>query len=107
MSRPCTRQAMSNPALVGRQRLAPERGVDASPEFEVIAQGERGSDAVRIARQQHPDILLMDLNMPEQRSIDAAREITAIRPSVKTVMLTSCDGPQPVRQVPASPSSRG
>jgi hypothetical protein len=26
--------------------------------------------------------------------IDAAREITAIRPPVKTVMLTSCDGPE-------------
>ena len=68
--------------------------VDASPEFEVIAQGECGSDAVRIARQQHPDIMLLDVNMPEKSGIDAAREITAIRPSVKTVMLTSCDGPE-------------
>ena len=65
--------------------------VDASPEFEVIAQGECGSDAVRIARQQHPDIMLLDVNMPEKSGIDAAREITVIRPSVKTVMLTSCD----------------
>ena len=67
--------------------------VDASPEFEVIAQGECGSDAVRIARHECPDILLMDVNMPES-GIEAAREITAIRPSVKTVMLTSCDGPE-------------
>jgi DNA-binding NarL/FixJ family response regulator len=65
--------------------------VDASPEFEVIAQGECGNDAVRIARQQHPDIMLLDVNMPEKSGIDAAREITVIRPSVKTVMLTSCD----------------
>ena len=67
--------------------------VDASPEFEVIAQGACGSDAVRIARHECPDILLMDVNMP-QSGIEAAREITAIRPSVKTVMLTSCDGPE-------------
>jgi two-component system, NarL family, nitrate/nitrite response regulator NarL len=67
--------------------------VDASPEFEVIAQGECGSDAVRIARHECPDILLMDVNMPES-GIEAAREITAIRPSVKTVMLSSCDGPE-------------
>jgi two-component system, NarL family, nitrate/nitrite response regulator NarL len=64
--------------------------VDASPEFEVIAQGECGSDAVRIARQQQPDIMLLDVNMSDS-GIDAAREITAICPSVKTVMLTSCD----------------
>ena len=67
--------------------------VEASPEFEVIAQGECGSDAVSIARHECPDILLMDVNMSDC-GIDAAREITAIRPSVKTVMLTSCDGPE-------------
>ena len=67
--------------------------VDASPEFKVIAQGECGSDAISIARHQCPDILLMDVNMLDS-GIDAAREITAIRPSVKTVMLTSCDGPE-------------
>jgi DNA-binding NarL/FixJ family response regulator len=67
--------------------------VDASPEFEVIAQGECGTDAVRIARHQCPDILLMDVNMSDC-GIDAAREIAAIRPSVKTVILTSCDGPE-------------
>ena len=65
--------------------------VNAVPEFQVVAQGQCGSDAVRIARQQHPDIMLLDVNMPEKSGIDAAREITVIRPSVKTVMLTSCD----------------
>jgi two-component system nitrate/nitrite response regulator NarL len=65
--------------------------VNGAPEFEVIAQGESGSDAVRIARHQRPDIMLLDVNMPES-GIDAAREISAITPSVKTVMLTGCEG---------------
>lgn len=65
--------------------------VNAVPEFQVVAQGACGSDAVRIARQQQPDIMLLDVNMPES-GIDAAREILAISPSVKTVMLTACDG---------------
>jgi two-component system nitrate/nitrite response regulator NarL len=65
--------------------------VNAVPEFQVVAQGGCGSDAVRIARQQHPDIMLLDVNMPES-GIDAAREISAISPSVRTVMLTSCEG---------------
>jgi len=65
--------------------------VNASPGFEVVAQGECGSDAVRIARHVHPDIMLLDVNMPEN-GIDAAREISAISPSVKTVMLTGCEG---------------
>jgi two-component system nitrate/nitrite response regulator NarL len=65
--------------------------VNAVPEFQVVAQGECGGDAVRIARQHCPDIMLLDVNMPES-GIDATREISAISPSVKTVMLTACDG---------------
>jgi DNA-binding NarL/FixJ family response regulator len=64
--------------------------VNAVPEFQVVAQGASGSDAVRIARQQHPDIILLDVNMPES-GIDAVREISVISPSVKTVMLTACE----------------
>jgi two-component system nitrate/nitrite response regulator NarL len=65
--------------------------VNAVPEFQVVAQGECGSDAVRIARQQQPDIILLDVNMPES-GIDAAREISVVSPAVKTVMLTACEG---------------
>jgi len=64
--------------------------VNAAPEFQVVAQGGCGSDAVRIARHQSPDIMLLDVCMPEN-GIDAAREISAISPSVKTVMLTACE----------------
>jgi two-component system, NarL family, nitrate/nitrite response regulator NarL len=64
--------------------------VNAAPEFEVVAEGKCGSDAVRIARQQCPDILLLDVNMSEG-GIDAARKITTLSPSVKTVMLTNYD----------------
>jgi len=64
--------------------------VNGTPEFQVVAQGECGSDAVRIARHQRPDILLLDVNMSDS-GIDAAREISAISPSVKTVMLSACE----------------
>ena len=65
--------------------------VNAVPEFQVVAEGESGGDAVRIARQHRPDIMLLDVNMPES-GIDAAREISAMTPSVKTVILTGCEG---------------
>ena len=58
-------------------------------EFEVVAQGECGTDAVRIARDQHPDLMLLDANMPVS-GIEAAREISRTCPSVKTILLTSC-----------------
>ena len=59
--------------------------------FKVVAVGESGSHAVRIASDILPEIMLLDLNMPEG-GIESAREISAICPYVKTVMLTSCDG---------------
>ena len=66
--------------------------VNAAPEFEVVAQGKCGSDAVHIARQQCPDIMLLDVSM-SNGGIEAAckitTEITTLRPSVKTVMLTN------------------
>ena len=65
--------------------------VNGAPEFEVVAQGENGSDAVRIALHECPDIMLLDVCMPGN-GIDAAREISAITPSVKTVVLTACEG---------------
>lgn len=65
--------------------------VNAEPEFQVVAQGGCGSDAVRIARHQSPDIMLLDVSMQDS-GIDAAREISTISPSVKTVMLTACEG---------------
>jgi DNA-binding NarL/FixJ family response regulator len=57
-------------------------------EFEVVAEGECGTDAVRIARDYHPDIMLLDENMPVS-GVKAAREISRTCPSVKTILLTS------------------
>jgi two-component system nitrate/nitrite response regulator NarL len=59
-------------------------------DFKVVAVGERGSDAAQIAQDVLPEIMLLDLNMPEG-GIESAREISAICPYVKTVILTSCD----------------
>jgi two-component system, NarL family, nitrate/nitrite response regulator NarL len=64
--------------------------VNGEPEFQVVAQGENGGDAVRIARHQRPDIMLLDVCMAGN-GIDAVREISTINPSIKTVMLTGCD----------------
>jgi two-component system nitrate/nitrite response regulator NarL len=69
--------------------------VNDTTEFEVVAQGECGSDAVHIAQQLLPDIILLDANMPVS-GIEAAREISKRCPSVKTIMLTSLEGTEHV-----------
>jgi len=65
--------------------------VNDTTEFEVVAQGQCGSDAVQIAQHHLPDIILLDANMPVS-GIEAAREISKRCPSVKMIVLTSLEG---------------
>ena len=61
--------------------------LSASPNIEVVGQGETAEDAIRLARDLLPDILLLDISMKGGGMI-AAREISAAYPVVKIVMLT-------------------
>ena len=56
--------------------------------FSVIAQGESGRDAISIAYERKPDVMLIDVHMPGGGGIVAAGVIHAKAPSVKTIMLT-------------------
>ncbi len=59
----------------------------ASPSFSVVGQGSSAEDAVRLARDHLPDILLLDISM-NGGGINAARDISAAYPVIKVVMLT-------------------
>lgn len=59
----------------------------AQPDIEIVAEGESAADAVRIAAEQMPDILLLDVSMPGG-GLQAVREIAAAYPVIKVVMLT-------------------
>ena len=61
--------------------------LSASPNIEVVGQGETAEDAIRLAGDLLPDILLLDISM-KGGGINAAREISAAYPVVKLVMLT-------------------
>jgi DNA-binding NarL/FixJ family response regulator len=59
------------------------------PEVEVIGTAVDGTDAVRQAVSAVPDIVLMDLHMPNCDGVEAIRRIAAERPSVRVVVLTA------------------
>lgn len=61
----------------------------AEPDMVVAGQGEDVAGAVRLVRDLAPDVLLLDLNIPGGGGITAAREIAALAPEVKIIMLTA------------------
>jgi DNA-binding NarL/FixJ family response regulator len=61
-------------------------------DIEVVGEAENGAEAVELAQQREPDVVLMDLVMPEMDGIEATRQICAIRPGTKVIALTSFAG---------------
>jgi DNA-binding NarL/FixJ family response regulator len=65
--------------------------VSSDPSLELVAEAHDGDVAVRRAQHQRPDIVLMDVRMPEMDGIAATRELLARVPSARVVILTTFD----------------
>jgi len=57
--------------------------LESQPDVDVIAETNDGREAVKIAADQQPDVVVMDVSMPELNGIDATRQIIANAPSGK------------------------
>jgi DNA-binding NarL/FixJ family response regulator len=69
----------------GLRTLLEEEGV------EVIGEARTGDEAVRMVEELAPEIVLMDLDMPTMRGVDATRQISAVAPLTRVVVLTISD----------------
>jgi len=72
---------------VVRQGLAALLG--RRPEFQVVAEAGTVAEAVAAARKFRPDLVVMDVRLPDGSGIEACREIRAEMPDTRVVMLTS------------------
>ena len=59
-----------------------------STELEVVGEAEDGREAVKLASELAPDLILMDLSMPRMNGIEAIKEIKKRRPDIKILVLT-------------------
>jgi two-component system, response regulator PdtaR len=61
--------------------------------FEIVGEGADGADAVALAKQLEPDLVLMDLRMPVLGGLDAARLIKDADPAIQVVLLSAFESP--------------
>ncbi|MFF8844941.1 response regulator [Streptomyces sp. NPDC015127] len=65
--------------------------LNAMPDIEVVGEAVNGREAVRRVAELAPDVVLMDIRMPELNGIDATREIVAADGGAKVLVLTTFD----------------
>lgn len=65
--------------------------LDAQPDIDVVGEASDGAEALRIARQLLPDVVLMDVRMPGMDGIDATKQLSVALPDVRVLVLTTYD----------------
>jgi DNA-binding NarL/FixJ family response regulator len=85
-------------------RVGLARLLEEDPRVQIVGQAGDGAEAVKLAGSLKPDVVLMDLKMPNLDGIEATRQIAASYPGVKVLLLTTSS--RPSRRAPAATSSR-
>ncbi|GAA3212973.1 hypothetical protein GCM10020256_12770 [Streptomyces thermocoprophilus] len=68
--------------------------LDREPDLEVVAEAGDGAEAVEAARTHDADLAVLDIAMPRLTGLQAARELAALRPGLRILMLTMHDNEQ-------------
>jgi DNA-binding NarL/FixJ family response regulator len=83
-------------------RAGLERLLGTTDDIEVVAGAEDGAQAVELAAEHEPDVVLMDISMPHLNGIEATKQIVEANEDVQVVVLTSfADRPQIVAAIDA------
>ena len=69
------------------------------PGWVVAGEASNGRDAVELAAALKPDLVVLDLTMPELNGLEAARKIISVNPAARVLILTAHESEQLVREV--------
>lgn len=73
--------------------------LESSAGWEIVGEAADGRSAVTLAEEVQPDVVVMDVGMPELNGFEATRQILKVRPQIEVLILTMHDGEQLVREV--------
>ena len=63
--------------------------LEASADVEVLAEAENGRDTVSLTKTLSPDVVVMDVAMPDMNGVDATRKISSVMPGVRVLALSA------------------
>ena len=69
-------------------RTGIRRILEGNPEIEVVAEAKTGEEALQLATNFEPDLVLMDVNMPGIGGIEATRKLRRLHPTTQVIALT-------------------
>jgi DNA-binding NarL/FixJ family response regulator len=64
-----------------------------SPDCEIVGTVADGSALLQAAQRLQPDVIVLDVSLPNVHSLEACREITRANPTTKVIMFTAMDNP--------------
>lgn len=70
-------------------RLAARAVLRRTEGFSLVGEAENGLEAISLANDVHPDLVLMDINMPEMNGIEATRQLVAKHPDVVVILCST------------------
>lgn len=69
------------------------------PDLQIVCEAGKGADALKLVGKHQPDVVLLDIRLPDMSGIDVARELRTRYPSVKVIAVTAHDDKQFVREM--------
>lgn len=68
-----------------------KRILEMEDDFKVVGEGADGGEAFKLAEEYKPDVLLMDINMPNVNGVSAAENVISVSPQTRVIMLSIHD----------------